>query len=246
MEVFFGNDGDEEVILEHDVHDDAGGQCPGNGRGGIGVFQPFTDASEDGPAGRRRSDGRSLQQENADKADEVEASQEGVDTDGGACELEKDADDEGADDSANAESKLLQGDGLNEVALPDDVEHEGPSAGVVEGTAGSANTGCDEEEVRLDSPKQEDNQHRSYNGQRDEVGSHDDVSAVLAVADGAGEEGEGEHGDGAAESDEGHLPGGAGNLVDEPSHGEELGHIPAGRYAAVGQQILEVPVSDDV
>lgn len=160
--------------------------------------------------------------------------------------MEEDADDEGADDSANAESKLLQGDGLNEVALTDDVEHEGPSAGVVEGTAGSSNAGGDEEEVGFDSAKQEDNQHGSYNGQCDEVGGHDDVSSVLAVADGAGEEREGEHRDGAAESDEGHLPGGAGDLVDEPSHGEELGHISAGGDTAVGQQILEVPVSDDV
>lgn len=72
------------------------------------------------------------------------------------------------------------------------------------------------------------------------------MSSVLAVADGAGEESEGEHGDGAAEADESHLPGGAGDVVDEPAHDEEFGHISAGGDAAIGQQILEVPVSDDV
>lgn len=38
VEVFFGNDGDEEVVLEHDVHHHAGGEGPGDGRGGIGVL----------------------------------------------------------------------------------------------------------------------------------------------------------------------------------------------------------------
>ena len=72
------------------------------------------------------------------------------------------------------------------------------------------------------------------------------MPAILAVADGACQEGEGEHGDGAAEADEGDHPGGAGDVVDEPAHDEELGHISAGGDAAVGQQKPEVPVADDV
>lgn len=72
------------------------------------------------------------------------------------------------------------------------------------------------------------------------------MASVLAVADSAGEECEGEHGDGAGEAEEGDLPGGARYLVDEPAHDEEFGHIPAGGDAAIGEQKPEIAVSDDV
>ena len=61
------------------------------------------------------------------------------------------------------------------------------------------------------------------------------MSPVLPVADGTGEEGEGEHGDGVAEAQQSHLPRRAGELMDEPTHDEELGHVSAGGDAAVAQ-----------
>ena len=119
--------------------------------------------------------------------------------------------------------------------MADDMEHEGPAAGVVEGPACPSDGGGNEEEVGLDGPSEEDAQHGGNNGQGDEVGGHDDVSPVLPVADGAGEEGEGEHGDGTTEAHQSHLPWGAGELIDEPAHDEELGHVSAGGDAAVAQ-----------
>ena len=61
------------------------------------------------------------------------------------------------------------------------------------------------------------------------------MSPVLPVADGAGEEGEGEDGDGMAEAHQSHLPRRAGELMNEPAHDEELGHVSAGGDAAVAQ-----------
>ena len=133
-------------------HNHTGGQHAGNGRGGISIFQSFADAFDDGTAGKGRNHGRGLQQEYADEAKKVEAGQENVDADGGARYQEEDSNDEGADDSAGAESQLLQGDGLHEVVLADNVEHEGPAAGVVEGPAGPSDGGGNEKVVGIDGP----------------------------------------------------------------------------------------------
>lgn len=51
VEVFLGNDGHEDLVLEDDVHGHCNGQDGGDGGGGEGEFKALGDAGEDGAFG---------------------------------------------------------------------------------------------------------------------------------------------------------------------------------------------------
>lgn len=125
------------------------------------------------------------------------------------------------------------------------MEGEGTTAGVVEG-AGAATKDCTYEEVPgLNRLRGEESEDGGGDEDVEEEGGEDDLSSVNAVADGAGEEAEGEHGAGAAEAGEGHLPGGAGELEDKPAEDEDFRHFGSGGADAGGPQEPEPGVSQD-
>jgi hypothetical protein len=112
----------------------------------------------------------------------VEEGKGGVGGDGGAGDLEENANDDGADDFADAEADVVQGEGLDEVFTADDVEGEGAAAGVFEGAGAASKDGTDEEVPGLYDVRGEEGEDGGGDDDVEGEGREDDFSAVDAVA----------------------------------------------------------------